>query len=677
MIDRITGLEYRLIPTAGEFQDVFQLTPDRAREAQPSARVHTVIGADRALANVLPQIIWTCDAQGQLEWVNDRWFEFTGLSEEETLREKGALGAVHPDDRDSLWQCWESALQTAQATELEYRIRSASGEYRWHFARVAPVRTMDGGIAHWVAAVLDIHDRRMGEEAQRASERQFNALFHVNPLPMAITRQSDGVFLLVNDAFTAFTGYSRDEVVGRSSVELGMVSRAARAEAAAISSGANGRAFELPVRVKDGRQLTLLLFSSDIEIDGVSCFVKTGIDLTQRRSMEDALRASEVQARAAEDDLRRANQQKDEFLAILSHELRTPLTPILTSARLLEGHVDRHARGDLEIIVHQVKHMARLVDDLLDVARITRGGVTLSKTRTEPAIAVLRAAAATTPLLQQRGHRLEIDIPQQGLAVEADGVRLTQIFDNLLSNAARYTPPGGIIRVSGRREGDRVALRVRDNGAGIEPSLLGHVFEMFVQGPRGADRAEGGLGLGLSLVRALTELHGGTVSVQSEGPGLGTEFTVLLPAAATDSRSLTPSLHSSASPSEDEGGRKRVLLVEDHPAVAEGLTRLLQLLGYDVRTERNPFDAIVTAESFRPEIALLDIGLPGMDGYSLAVELRGRLGDKAPVLIALSGYNAPLDMRHSQACGFATHLVKPIDSDDLVNAINSYAPGTA
>jgi len=639
----------------------------------PFSHDPAIMAADRALANVLPQIIWTCDDQGQLEWVNDRWFELTGLTEEQTLNDKGALVAVHPEDQDTLARSWSLALETSRATELEYRIRTAAGEYRWHFARVAPLCGTDGKIARWVAGVLDIHDRRMAEDARHASERQFHSLFYVSPIPMAITRQSDGAFLFVNDAFTSLTGYTREEAVGRSSVELGMVASDARAEAVALFTAANGRSLELSVRTKDGRQLTLLLFNSHIEINGVSCFLNTGVDLTERRTMEDALRASEAQARASEDALRHANRQKDEFLAMLSHELRNPLTPILTSARLLEGHVDADARRDLDTIVHQVKHMSRLVDDLLDVARVARGAVTLSKSRLEPATALARAVAATAPSFQQRGHRLEIDMPEQGLAVEADGMRLTQIFDNLLSNAARYTPPGGTIRVSGAREGDVVAVRVRDNGAGIEPSLLSKVFEIFVQGPRGTDRAEGGLGVGLSLVRALTELHGGTVTVQSDGRGLGTEFTVRLPAAAPDFK-WSGSSSARMAATDGDAKRRRVLVVDDHPAVADGLTRLLRLLGYDVRTELNPTDAIATAEAFRPEIALLDIGLPVMDGYALATELRARLGPTAPVMIALSGYNPPLDLRHSQSAGFAAHLVKPIDSEDLVTAINEFAP---
>ena len=651
----------------------FRERPDASSRA-PNA---LTIGSDRALANLLPFIIWSCDARGQLEWVNDRWRELTGLSEEETLN-KGALLAVHPDDRAELARQWTTALETSAATELEYRIRNTAGEYRWHFARVAPRHGADGKVIQWVAAVVDIHDRRMADEAKRASERRFDSFFNLSPIPMAITRQSDGAFLLVNEAFTTLTGYDREEALSGTSVSLGILTADTRAALVTYFRGGNGRSFEVPARTKDGHPLTLLLSNAHIEIDGVPCFLSTATDLTLRRAIEDALRESEAQARAAEEALRRANQQKDDFIAQLSHELRNPLAPILLSARLLEERVDAEGQRDLNVIIRQVKHVSRLVDDLLDVVRITRGAVTLSKTRIEPAIALAHAIAETAPLFKQRQHKLEIDIPKQGLAVDADELRLTQIFDNLLSNAARYTPPRGTIRVSGRREGEDVIVRVRDNGRGIEPSLLPHLFETFVQGPRGPDRAEGGLGVGLSLVRGLAQLQGATVTVHSDGPGLGSEFTVRLPAADPASPELSTTFMAS-SPTRDEpnGTGKRVLIVDDHRDIANSLSRLLGLLGYDVRAALNPLDAIAVAETFRPHVALLDLGLPVMDGYTLAVKLRERLGQFAPVLIALSGYNRPEDLRRSEAAGFAVHLTKPVDCDDLVNALETLVPSAA
>lgn len=633
---------------------VSPLSQSPEMSARPSSRTSD---RDLALANALPEIIWTCDAQGRLDWVNDRWYEFTGLTEAETY-DKGALRAVHPDDRAVLERHWTRALETSSPTQFEYRIRAASGEYRWHFARVSPVRDDNGTITRWVAAVLDVQDQRAGDESRRAA----HSFFYLSPIPIFVTRQSDGVFLFVNDAFVALLGYPRDEVLGRSTVELGLLTRESRAESASYFGGHTGRSREQELRTKDGRLLNVMISNAHIEVDRVPCFLSMATDLTERRKLEDALR--------------RADQQKDEFLALLSHELRNPLTPILTAARILERRVDDESRRDVDVVVRQVKHLARLVDDLLDLARVARGAITLSKGRLEVATVITHAVEATGPLFRDRRHRLLIDVPDEGLAVDADEVRLTQIFDNLLTNAARYTPEGGTIRVTGCREGGEVVVRIHDTGRGIEPELLPQLFDAFAQGPRGLDRAGGGLGLGLSLVRMLTELHGGTVTAHSDGAGMGSELTVRLPAAAADSnaKKTTPPRAGPLAELRAPGTATRVLVVDDQRDVADSLARLLELLGYDVRAELDPVAALATAESFRPHAALVDIGLPTMNGYALAEQLRTRLGASAPVLIALSGYAQQQDRRHSRAAGFATHLAKPVDLDELVQALEKAVP---
>ncbi len=611
--------------------------------------------ADRALANALPQIIWTCDAEGRLEWVNDRWFELTGMSADRTLNDKGALDAVHHDDRDELARRWGRALETATETELEYRIRDTRGEYRWHLGRTSPVRDAQGNVVRWVAVAFDVQARRGAEDALRASERRFETVFHLSPQPLAITRASDGRFLVINDALLKLFGLTREEAIGKSTVELGLWSAEERGAFLASVSSAPQRNLEISKRCKDGRIIRVVLSSIRSDIDGVPCLINAVTDVTGQRVVEDALR--------------RADRRKDEFLALLSHELRNPLTPILTSARLLERRVDAEGRQDVETIVRQVKHLARLVDDLLDMSRFARGAVTLSKTPLDLATVVSRAVEATSPLFEERGHRLEVSLPATGLHVEGDEVRLTQVVDNLLSNAARYTPPGGLVTVTGAREDDSVVLHVRDTGVGIDTALLPDLFDTFVQRARGPDRAEGGLGIGLSLVKTLTELHGGSATAHSDGPGRGSEFSVRLPSASGSNGSTLPAApdlaaHQSAS------SAARVLLVDDHNDVIVGLSRLLSVLGYDVRATRSPLDAIELAEVFRPQIAILDIGLPTMDGYTLARELRSRLADSPPTLIALSGYGQTHDRLRSDAAGFAIHLVKPVDIDELVDALS-------
>jgi len=255
------------------------------------------------LANALPQIIWTCDAHGQLEWVNDRWFELTGLTEDETLNGKGALIVVHPDDRDELARRWDHALATAEPTEIEYRIRTADGEYRWHVGRIAPVRDGNGTVTRWLAAAFDMHDRRAAEDALRASERKFETVFHLSPQPLAITRQSDGVFFDVNDAFLRLTGFQRDDVVGRSSIDLGIWSAADRAAFIASPGATTQHSVETTLHTKQGRVIKVLLSSARIEIDGEPCFVKASTDVTDQRAGEDALRKSERRALARADEI--------------------------------------------------------------------------------------------------------------------------------------------------------------------------------------------------------------------------------------------------------------------------------------------------------------------------------------------------------------------------------------
>ena len=626
---------------------------DELAQPQPARSDAT----DRALGNGLPQIIWTTDAHGRLEWINERWFDVTGLSKEQTLNDKEALDAVHPDDRAELARRWQHSLTTSEPTEIEYRIRDTRGEFRWHFGRVEPVRDSNGSVVRWVGAAFDINDRRATKEALRASERKFELVFQMSPQPLAITREADGRFLTVNDALAELFACSREEMIGKTSVELGLWSaqeRAAFLESLGAAAGSR-RSLEVPKRTKDGRIVRVVFSSTRCDIDGVACLVNAVTDVTPQRAIEDALR--------------RADRHKDEFLALLSHELRNPLTPILTSARLLQRRADAEARQDVDVIVRQVKHIVRLVDDLLDISRVARGAVTLAKTRINIAMVVSRAIESTSPLFQERGHRLDVSIPASGVEVEGDAVRLTQVVDNLLSNAARYTPPGGVVSVTGAREDDWVVLRVRDSGIGVDPALLPNLFDTFVQGARGPDRAEGGLGIGLSLVRTLTELHGGTATVHSDGPGQGSEFTVRLPPAAPTANGPERPVAPNTDGYDSVPSGTRILLVDDQPDVVEGLSRLLSGLGCDVRGANNSLDAIALAELFHPQIAILDIGLPTMDGYALARELRMRLAPSPPTLIALTGYGQAQDRERSGASGFALHLVKPIDIDELIVAI--------
>jgi signal transduction histidine kinase len=388
-----------------------------------------------------------------------------------------------------------------------------------------------------------------------------------------------------------------------------------------------------------------------------------GVDVTEPRRLQEAL-----QERAAE--LVDADRRKDEFLAMLAHELRNPLAPLRTSLELLGLGVEGRDRF-LEMAERQVRHLVRLVDDLLDVSRITRGKITLRREPVLLADVVERAVEQSRSHIDARGQTLTVSLPREELRVEADLVRLVQVVGNLLSNATKYTPASGSIWVTAERLGEEVVLRVRDTGVGLTPELLPRVFELFVQGDAGLDRTRGGLGIGLTLVRALVELHGGRVAATSAGVGLGSEFVVYLPALP----GTMPATDSRLAQAPPGGRRLRVLVVEDNQDAAESLTTLLQLWGHDVRVAYDGLAALRLAEAEAPDVILSDIGLPGMDGYELARQLRARPAFGRVVLVALSGYGRDEDRRMAAEAGFDHHLVKPPELDTLLQLIGNVAAG--
>jgi signal transduction histidine kinase len=374
--------------------------------------------------------------------------------------------------------------------------------------------------------------------------------------------------------------------------------------------------------------------------------------------LERAVAARTEELACANRALQEADRRKNEFLAVLAHELRNPLAPLRAATEVMKrsSPPDAQSRTLYDIVGRQTEHMRRLVDDLLDVSRIATGKIKLSPERVSVAEAVATAVEAASPLIEDKGHRLEVSLPEEPLHVHADKLRLAQVITNVLLNAAKYTDPGGEIRLEVSSGGPQVVLRISDTGVGIPPEMLARVFEPFVQLEGALDRAEGGLGVGLALVKTLTELHGGHVEAHSAGKGQGSVFTLTWPA-------LEPApLPLEAPPSVESRPRSlRVLVADDNTDAAETLRLLLELSGHEVRTAQDGLTAITVAEQFRPSLALVDIGMPVLNGYDTCRQIRGHAWGRKLVLVALTGWGTEDDRKRAFAAGFDHHMVKPID----------------
>jgi PAS domain S-box-containing protein len=384
------------------------------------------------------------------------------------------------------------------------------------------------------------------------------------------------------------------------------------------------------------------------------------MDVTRRREAEESLRQRT-------EELQEADRRKDEFLAMLAHELRNPLAPLHNTLELLALQGDDPAAVAVarEVMERQVRQMVRLVDDLLDVSRITRGKIALRKAPVDLAAVVATAVDTSRPLIEARRHTLTISLPERPVRIEADAARLAQVLANLLNNAAKYTEVGGRIDLTAERADGEIVLRVGDNGTGISPEMLPRIFDLFTQAESGLDRAQGGLGIGLTLARRLVEMHGGTVEAASDGPGRGSDFVVRLPVLTE------PAAEAAAGPAKSFTGRpaadgsRRVLVVDDNVDSAESLALLLELYGHDVRLAHDGLTALEEVWASAPDVVLLDIGLPKMDGYAVARRLREEPSLAHVRLIAMTGYGQEEDRLRAREAGFDHHLVKPVDLDSL------------
>ncbi len=547
---------------------------------------------------------------------------------------------------------------------------------------ISPIRDAGGAIVGASKVARDISPRKRLEarnselrererRARRESERQkrlLHSLFMQAPTMIAILRGPNHVVELANPPLCAIWGHTEAELIDRPLLDVSPELRdqiVASLLSEVYRSGVPHVGKETPATFigRDGSTQTCyfnFLYSPFRNAEGaVEGIFVVASDVTEQiiaRNELDGLRE------AAES----ANRTKDEFLAMLGHELRNPLSPILAALQLMKLSGGGALERERTVIERQVGHLTRLVDDLLDVSRIARGKVELKEDLVEIAEVVAKAIEVVAPLLEQRSHTLDHDVPR-GLWVRGDAIRLNQVVSNLLTNAAKYTPPGGRITVRAAEEPGEIVIRVRDTGIGIPPDMLPRVFDLFVQERQAIHRSQGGLGLGLAIVRNLVERHGGTVSVDSDGPGTGSQFTVRLPRAivAVEPQAAAGVKPAGAPAIAQGAAGLKILVVDDSVDAAEMLAAALSAMGYTTQVAFDSMAALRIAAEFRPAIAFLDIGLPAMDGYELAARLRDLPELHGIRLFALTGYGQESDRQQARNAGFDHHFVKPIDLEAI------------
>jgi PAS domain S-box-containing protein len=651
----------------------------------------------RQLADAMPQIVWTARPDGNIDYLNRRWTEFTGLPD--TVGNEGLGQIFHPDDAPPAAERWAVSLRTGAPFEMELRLLDRRQQsYRWYLNRTVAVHDDAGKVARWFGTGTDIHEQKRAEESSRFLAEASAALAGVVDYESTLQK-------VANLAVPYFADWSAVDVANddgtlrrlavahQDPAKIALVHELVReyppephAPVGAFAVLRTGEpeiisdiSDELLVQeAKDERHLRLIrslglksYLCVPLVVSGQTLGVLTfaTAESGRRYTEADLALAMDLAHRAAVaientrlyQALRDADRRKDEFLATLAHELRNPLAPIRNALQILKlPRVDvETAERSRSMMERQVHQLVRLVDDLLDVSRVMRGKIELRKEPVELATVVARAVETVQPLIDTQGHQLSVRISSESLLLDGDPVRLAQIIGNLLTNAAKYTEPNGRIWLTAEREDGMAVLRVRDNGIGIAPPMLARIFELFVQVDHTSTKAQGGLGIGLTLVKNLVEMHNGVVQARSEGLGRGSEFVVRLPiselafdpdpgreAAASDLQPTTPSGY-------------HLLVVDDNQDAADSLAMLLRLQGHEVHVAYSGVAALEMIKAYTPDVVFLDIGMPGMDGYEVARRLRQQPGLENVVLAALTGWGQKEDRRRTAEAGFNHHLVKP------------------
>ncbi len=638
------------------FNDMLDAVQDRNRAlGQSNAALRESEARFRGTFEIAAVGVANVSPEGHFTLVNDRLCQILGYSREELLQRTFAQ-ITHPDDLDADWQHVHELLAGTAATySMEKRYFHKSGRLVWANLTVSLLRDDAGVPQYFIAVIEDIEKRKAAEDALLERERRFAALANAVPQLVWVSGPQGSIEYL-NEGWYRFTGLPPATRIDSWFQYLHGEDRerAARRWLRVLQSG-DLYEDEFRLRGADGKYRWFLARAT-ADRDPAGTIVRwfgTCTDVDNAKRVEADLRATE-------EALREADQRKDVFIATLAHELRNPLAPLRIAARLLASPSLDAAQleSTRAIIGRQTAQMALLLDDLLDASRITRGALELKKDYVDLADSVAAAIEAARPLLERKQHKLTVREASQPIILDADPLRLTQIITNLLTNAGKYTDPGGEIVLTTTARDTVAVIYVRDSGIGLAPQTLPKLFEMFSQVQAAGSRSEGGLGIGLALARGLTELHGGHIEAHSEGPGRGSEFRVFLPRpvkAAGPQESAGEELRMKSA------NTRRVLVVDDNRDAADSLALFLRLAGHEVSVAYSGAGALEIASQLRPELLLLDIGMPGMSGYELAEALRGQPWSASATFVAVTGWGQEEDVKRARAAGFDHHLTKPID----------------
>ena len=613
----------------------------------------------RNLADNLSQLAWMADEKGGAFWYNERWFEYTGT----TLAEVEGWGwkqVHHSDHVERVVTRLQHCLDTGEPWEDTFPLRGKDGKYRWFLSRARPILDASGRIVRWIGTHTDVTEQRKAEE-----ERQkFVSLAEQSSDFIAIA-SLDGWGEYLNRAGCELVGIPYPEGIrfARFLDLLTPSSRKLLGESIiprVLATGAwQGEVEFAHLRTGERIPMDQVLFIIRHPETGEPLHLATvARDIREKKRVEQELRLS--------------HRRKDEFLATLAHELRNPLAALRNAVELHRIGKDAKTQGlAQEIIERQIQQLIRLVDDLLDVSRISKGKLELRRERVELRTVIRSAVETSRPVLDAAGHELVVELPEEVVYLDADPTRLAQVFLNLIHNAAKYSERGSRIYLRGSVEQDAVTVVVKDTGVGIPPEMLARIFELFAQVDHSIERSQGGLGIGLTLVKQLVEMHGGSVEARSDGVGRGSEFVVRLPAPQASPMAPEPVAPAArAAPAT----RVRVLVVDDNRDSAESLSLLLEWRGHDVRTAHDGITALQIAETFLPQAILLDIGLPGLNGYKVAERIRANPRLANIKLVALTGWGQEEDRRRSADAGFDHHLVKPVSPVALAGILGSVVP---